>query len=119
MPDQDDSDLLSPKDMRGWVQQEIKDSAKAHELRTKELEALASAYESGKLTPAQADEQKERYEHRWGEALRGTFAFDNISDEQILAKIDATRKPFRTRGEISESYRRKHGNYPGDDGQSR
>jgi hypothetical protein len=107
-----DDDYLSPKDVRNVVEQEIKDSAKAHELRTRELTELAVAYEQGKITPEQADERMDRYQKRWGEALRGTSATPNVTDEEILAKIDATRRPFKTRGEIDEGYRKTFGRRP-------
>lgn len=110
-----DDDYLSPKDMRSWVEQEIREVAKAAELRHKELNDLATAYEQGKLTPEQADERRDHYQHRWGEALRGTAGNPNLTDEEILARIDETRKPFETRREINEGYRKLFGRYPGED----
>jgi hypothetical protein len=114
MPDQDEIEHFSPKDMREWVQQEIKDSAKAHQLRTKELESLATAYEAGKLTPAQADEAKGRYEHRWHEALPGAYALDHLTDEQILAKMDAARALVDEARAKGDARRRIFEGSPGD-----
>ena len=122
MPDgrnADEKNHLSPEEMRQWADQEIRDSAKAHELRTRELTDLVNAYSAAQITPEQADERMGRYQHRWGEALRGTSATEGITDEQILAKIDATRKPFRTAQETSEGYRRKFGSNPDGEGPAR
>lgn len=92
----EEEEYLSAKDMRSWAEQEKPDLAKAAELRLRELNAFVTAYENGKLTPEEATERMFRYDHRWGEALRGASAGGGISDEEILAKIDATRKPYRS-----------------------
>src|ERR1017187_10567033 len=107
MPNEDlpgESDYLSPKDMQKWALQEIKDSAKAHELRVKSATELATAYALGELTPAQARERFLRHDHRWGEALPGTYAFKDSSDEQILAAIDKTRGEFSAPRQIREDF---------------
>lgn len=84
-------DYLSPKDIRQWAQQEIKDAAKALDLRTREVAELAAAYSAGELTPAEATERYFKYQRRWGEALPGATVGDGIPDEQILANIDRAR----------------------------
>jgi hypothetical protein len=104
-----DDDYLSPKDMRYVIEQEIKDSAKAHELRTRELTELATVYEQGKITPEQADERMDRYQHRWGEALRGASAMPNVTDEEILAKIDGTRRQYVTPRDSRDQVKRLFG----------
>jgi hypothetical protein len=127
MPDQNDSDpiahnFLSPKDMQNWAEEEMKDSAKAHELRVKELKSLVADYNAAKVTPEEADDRMLRYGHRWGEALRGASAQDHLSDEQIVAKIDSlvsTRRPYTSRREASEGFRRIFGRHPDDDVPSR
>ena len=92
----DEEDYLSPKDMRQWAQQEIKDTTKALELRVRDLTDLVTAYAAGELTPEQADEQQSRYQRRWGEALYGATVGDGVPDDQILARIDAARGRFAT-----------------------
>jgi hypothetical protein len=100
-PDQpDDSMHLSVKEMQGWLNQEIRDSLKACELRVKEASALVTAYAMGELTPQMANERLRMYEDRWGEALSGTTATSHMTDEAITAKIDAmhaTRRAWRER----------------------
>jgi hypothetical protein len=101
IPDEaDESTHLSVKEMRGWLDQEIKDSLKACELRVKEATALVTAYAMGELTPRGASERLTQYEDRWGEALPGTTATSHMTDEAITAKIDAmhaTRRAWRER----------------------
>jgi hypothetical protein len=86
------SDVLSVQEMQGWLKDEVRDSAKAHELRTKEATEFVTAYSEGKLTPAEAMDRLVQYDRRWGEALFGTSAFPNLSDEELLKKIDAARQ---------------------------
>ena len=99
-------EYLSPADMRDWLRQEIKDSAKALELRVREATDLVTAYSAGEITAEEADERQSRYHHRWGEALLGATVSQGITDEQILAKIDSVKRPFVTPRDISARYRR-------------
>jgi len=87
-----ESEHLSPKEMQRWMLQEIRDSAKAHELRVRDASAIATAYALGELTSEQAHEQFLRHSDRWGEALPGTHAFKNTTDEQVVASIDRAAK---------------------------
>jgi hypothetical protein len=84
-------DLMTPEEFQGWLKQEIRDSAKAHELRVKDATAFVTAYSEGKLTPEEAEEHLYRYDRRWGEALCGTMASPGTSDEAILRAIDKAR----------------------------
>ena len=74
--------------MRSWAQREIKDAAKAFELRMRELTSLVGTYSAGEITAEKADDLKERYHHRWGDALPGRSASEGATDEQLLAGID-------------------------------
>lgn len=94
MAEQEDHDragTMSVKDMQGWLQEEIRDSAKAHELRVKDATEFVRAYAEGKLSPEQAMERMARHDARWGEALYGTSAIPGLSDEAILKTIDTAR----------------------------
>ena len=95
--------------MRAWAQQEIRDAAKALEMRTKEINGIVEAYSAGAITPEKADELHWRYQHRWGEALRGANFSDGVPDEQLLATIDQVRKPFKSPSETRERYKRIFG----------
>jgi hypothetical protein len=83
---------LSPQDMRSWMRQEIRDAAKAYELRVRDLTEFVTAYALGEITAQQADERNWQYHVRWGEALPGICATDSVTDEQILAAVDETRR---------------------------
>lgn len=102
-------DYLSVADMRQWLHQEIKDSAKAMELRLKEATDLVTAYSAGELTAEQADELHSRYYHRWGEALPGAMVNKGTTDEEILSRIDSLNGPFVPPRNISAQYRRLFG----------
>jgi hypothetical protein len=104
-----ESDYLSPKDIQKWLLQEMRDSAKAHELRVTEATELATAYALGQLTPEQAHERFLRHDHRWGEALPGTHAFKGSTDEQILAAIDKTRGEFTPPRQVDEEFQKRFG----------
>ena len=86
--DTTEHNFLTPQEIRNWLLQELRDSAKAHELRTKEATELATAYALGELSPAQANEMFLQYNDRWGETLPKTHAFKGATDDQILASID-------------------------------
>lgn len=85
-------DTLSPKEMSQWVRQEVANSAKAFELRVKEAMDLATQYSAGEISPEEAQRRLVAFDRRWGEAMYGASVGKNISDEQILAKIDEARR---------------------------
>lgn len=87
----DAAEILSVQEMQGWLREEVRDSAKAHELRTKEATQFVEEYATGKLTGEQAMDGLYAYDLRWGDVLPGTTAAPGKSDEQILSEIDETR----------------------------
>jgi hypothetical protein len=100
MTDQEEHDragTLSVRDMQEWLKDEVRDSAKAHELRVKDATELVTAYAEGKLTTEQAMERMVQFDHRWGEALFGSAARPGIPNETILQEIDAAREDVATR----------------------
>jgi hypothetical protein len=84
-------DLMTTEEFQGWLKQEIRDSAKAHELRIKDATAFVTAYTEGKLTAEEAQEHLYRYDRRWGEALFGTTVWEGTTDSDILTAIDRSR----------------------------
>jgi hypothetical protein len=105
MNDTSDNTYLSPEEMRDWLNQEISDVTKAAELRLREAAMLVAGYDSGRLSPEQADEQHWRYQHRWGEALPGIHSGKDISDDQILSAIDDAHGVFVSPAESSHKYK--------------
>lgn len=103
----EESDYLSPQDMRDWAEQEIRDSAKAHELRVRQLTELTTAYERGDISPEEAAERNWRYQHRWQEALPGATA--QMTDDQIVKAIDKARGPHSSLRGIRERYAKNFG----------
>ena len=100
---------LSPQDLRNWLRHEIDDSAKAHELRIKEATEFVTGYALGELTADQALERLFRYEHRWGETLPGTHAFEHSTDEQVVQAIDRTRGEYKGPRTAPESFQERFG----------
>ena len=91
----DPEDYMPPAEMRQWASQELKDVAKAAELRTKQVNQLVDDYAAGRLTPQEANTRYEQYMERWGEALPGASMNDGLSDESILQKMDAVRRELQ------------------------
>ena len=81
-------ELLSVDEMRGWLDEEIRNVRKECELRVKDGTEFASAYAEGTMTRAQAHKRLDRYEKRWGNALGGVFASSFKNDDAIIAAID-------------------------------
>jgi len=104
----------SPKALREWLAQEVRDVTRASELRLRDATEFVTAYASGKLTPEEADERWWRYQDRWGEALPGVFFSETKTDEQIVETIDksleVTNGPYRSARSVRETYERRFGN---------
>jgi hypothetical protein len=92
-------DVLTPAEISRWAKQEYLNSAKAFELRAKEVTELASQYASGEISAEQAKERFLAYGRRWGEALYGVNSAENKTNDQILAEMDEARRG--TRGSFS------------------
>jgi hypothetical protein len=86
-----DKGFLTPEEFQHWLKDEIRDSAKAHELRVKDATAFVTAYAEGKLSPEEANDHLMQYDRRWGEALFGATTGQNVSDAEILLTIDSAR----------------------------
>jgi hypothetical protein len=96
-----DPDTMSVQELQGWLREEVRDSAKAHELRTKEATQFVEDYAAGKITGEEAMNRLYAYDLRWGDVLPGTTASPGKSDEQILSEIDETQGFPRTRAQKS------------------
>lgn len=94
---EDDLSFPSPKEMEGWLQRETADIRKASELRTKDAEAFVSAYSKGEISAQEAEERSFQYSKRWGDVLPGVMRSEGLSDEEILRRLDETRKKQSSR----------------------
>lgn len=94
-PPQSISDTLSPDEMKEWLEDQIRDSAKAHELRIRDAKSLIGDYLDGRISPEEAMQRLIRHDIRWGDALFGTSASSGLSDDAIVAAIDAARAESR------------------------
>lgn len=104
-------DFLSPKEMHEWAHFELREIAKATELRTREILDLTARYSAGEIAAEQANELQSRYYHRWGKAIPNATLGHSLdkpipSDEEIIASMDKlNRKPFVTPRQEYENYR--------------
>ncbi len=81
----------SIEDLQQWLTQELRDLEKARELRIKEATGIVDSVVKGKLTPSEGFHLTNEYEDRWGEAIPGACALPNLTDEQLIARIDQAR----------------------------
>lgn len=93
----DDLSFPSPTEMEGWLQRETADIRKAAELRTKDAEAFVNAYSKGEISAQEAEQRSYQYSKRWGDALPGLLRSEGLSDEEILRRMDETRKKQSSR----------------------
>ena len=77
--------------MQGWLEREIADVGKALELRIREAACFVMAYARGEISADEAAERGYDYSCRWGEALPGVPRSQNMTDEEILARVDEAR----------------------------
>ena len=87
----DKEDPLTPQDVRRWLRQEMLDLTKGFQLRVLEATGIASAYSAGEMSPEQVAQRLFEYDERWGDALPGTSVSKDMTDEEILARIDKAR----------------------------
>jgi hypothetical protein len=91
-------ELLSPKDMGHFLNEEITQLAKGTELRLRELTQLVTAYAAGEITPEAANKRFEDYYDRWGDALPGgVMITQGHTDKEILSAIGGGTLPFTER----------------------
>jgi hypothetical protein len=93
----DDRKQLSAADAREWLAQELRDLDKARELRIKEATELVNAFERGEIAAREVYRRMNAYEDRWGEALPGTSALPNMTDDEVLTRIDRANANDRAR----------------------
>jgi hypothetical protein len=89
----DDQNTLSASEMRSWLTQEVRDLAKALELRVQEASAIVTAYAAGEISAKEAGERHWKYHERWGDALPGVQSDEKMTNRDILAMVDEARHP--------------------------
>jgi len=61
-----DDNILTPDEMREWLDQEVRDLTKSVQLRMQEATEFVISYAVGKITPKEAMDRLARYDARWG-----------------------------------------------------
>ena len=93
-----DDDILTPQDMRDWLQQELRDLTKALELRVKDATDFVTAYAVGEITAEAAMSRLDEYQSRWFEPIPGVKSDNGMPDTEILRKNATERlNPARLR----------------------
>ena|ERR1700685_1455946 len=86
----DEDDKLTPEDMVGWLQQEIRDLSKATELRIKDATDFVTAYALGKITEEEIRQRRMAYLYRWGEEpVPGVDVQEGMTNEEVIKRLDA------------------------------
>jgi hypothetical protein len=88
-----ESDHYTKEDLVLWLQQEIMDITKASQLRIQDATDYVTAYALGKLTPEQVAERHRQYNDRWPDAIPGVYASENMTDKELIQKIDKRPQP--------------------------
>lgn len=91
-----DENNLTPKDLRQWLQQEVRDVMKASELRIKDATDLVTAYAVGEISQAEAMRRFGHYNRRWREPILGVMTDEGMTNSEILEKRDAAAKEPKT-----------------------
>jgi hypothetical protein len=83
-------DKLTPEDMVGWLQQEIRDLSKEMELRIKDATDFVTAYALGKITEEEMHHRQMAYLCRWGDSpVPGVMVQEGMTNEEITNRLDA------------------------------
>lgn len=88
---------VTAQDYCVWVRNELKLEAKAHELRTKELNAILKDGESGQLSTEEMSQRTNKFTERWGNSLCHLMSAKGMSDEEIVSSIDKYHTEERER----------------------
>lgn len=80
--------VLTPTEMRQWLQREVREVLKAAELRVKDATEIVTGYAVGDLTPQAAMDRFDLYNKRWSEPIPGVVTAEGMTDEEILHRRD-------------------------------
>jgi hypothetical protein len=90
-----DTDEMTPAYMREWLESEVQEVMKAAHLRIKDATDFVTRFAAGELSAAEANERYRTYFFRWPEALPGVSPHPEMSDEQIVERMDLVREESR------------------------
>ena len=103
-----DDDLYTPKEMRQWLEREVRDVMKAAELRIKDATDFVTAYAVGEISAKEAAERMARYDDRWRESILGVTIEEGMSNQEILRRRDeAAAAPPKEWAKLSREKERK------------
>jgi hypothetical protein len=92
------NDLLTPDDLRSWLQREILDLTKETQLRLRDAVDFVEGYASGRLSAEEATQRWQKYSDRWGESPFASIGvLGKFTDDRIIQQMDAARSQHRAR----------------------
>jgi hypothetical protein len=102
-PPPDDHENPTPREMREWLAQEVRDVIKGMELRIKDATDFVTAYAVGEIDAKELERRQRIYTNRWGDAIPGVFTSEGMSNEEILRKRDNEHKEDLRRSQEAKS----------------
>jgi hypothetical protein len=103
-----DDNILTPDEMRAWLEQEVRDLTKSLELRIQDATDFATAYCAGRISGREATARLRRYDSRWGDPISGVYTSENMTNEEILRRLDDVKRDA-TRNTRVDRLRRESG----------
>jgi hypothetical protein len=83
-----DDNTLTPDEMRAWLEQEVRDLTKSLELRVQDATDFVTAYCAGRISGREATARLRKYDTRWGDPISGVNAQSDMTNEEIVARLD-------------------------------
>jgi hypothetical protein len=83
-----DDDLYTRKEMRQWLEREVRDVMKAAELRIKDATDFVTAFAVSEISAKEAAERMARYDDRWRESILGVTIEEGMTNQEILRLRD-------------------------------
>lgn len=78
--------------MKKWLDQELRDLARAHRLRVEEATHFVTEYEQGRLSAAEAEERLYDYVDKWGDSpVPGVSTTEAMTDDEVHQQMDEHR----------------------------
>lgn len=89
-PESDELGPLTPADMLNWLKQELRDMSKATELRTQDAVDFVTAFANGQISEKEVTKRLSAYGSRWGDAIPGVMTTENMTNEEIIRRLDGS-----------------------------
>lgn len=89
-PELDELGPITPADMVSWLKQELRDLSRATQLRTQDAVDFVTAFATGRISEKEVTERLSVYGSRWGDAIPGLMTTENMTNEEIIRRLDGS-----------------------------